>query len=94
MGAAVFSGTGVPVSWALFAARLGPAFVTLRGGCTMGKEEGSLVSLARVTINAPADKVSCGNLLGGICLSKEALGHHCPGKWHTRTCSGAMQVES
>ena len=51
------------------------------------------MSLARVTINAPADKVSCGNFLGEICLSKEALGCRCPGKWHTRTCSGTLQVE-
>lgn len=56
----------------------------------MGKEEGSLVSLARVTINAPADKVNYGKLLGEICLSKGALGCQCPGKRYTRTCSGAV----
>ena len=85
MGTAVFSGTGVLFPGRSLQRALDLPFATLRGGCTMGKEEGSLVSLARVTINAPADKVSCGNLLGGVCLSKEALGHHCPGKWHTRS---------
>ena len=48
-----------------------PALLRHYSGCAMGKEEGSLVSLARVTINAPAEKVRLYHLWGRSGCARE-----------------------